>query len=472
MSHPDQDFLLPSETAKVIFREIENLPVYDIHTHVDLKMVLENKPAADPWTALCAGDHYVSSVIESLGAMERERFHDPATAPFEKWCAYAEVFPYLLGNHVRDWMRITLAQLGIERPFRPDEARRIWDELCDILGRDRWRPTALFNNYSNLRLMSTTNHPTDSLEEHRHAEEVFAPRLKWIPTWRPDAFLNLRPSPMARKTWLDWVRELEKATDSAVVGNWNGFLGAFSKRHDFFGDHGCRGSDYGVAIPHGHDVAEARAAGIFDKACRGQEASDAEAADFQSFMLRFSIELDFAKEWFAQIHFGVARNQRRIALELGGLDSGCDTIDRCPGLVTALHDLLNHFDGAGRRHRRRLLLYSSAKADWERIGGLSRIFPSVYSGMSWWYFDSVSGMLEFLRTMPDIGAGFKKIGPFVTDARNIYSLWPRTQMYRRCLATVLGELVDLRREPLDDVLALGRCLCTQQEPGDMGAESR
>jgi len=466
MPHPNDRFLLANDTARAIFREIENLPVYDIHTHVDLPMVLENQPAPDPWTALCAGDHYVSSLIESLGAMERRKFYDPATPNLDKWLAYAEVFPSLIGNHVRDWMRLTLAQLGVERPFIPQEARRIWDELNETLSRERWKPVGLFQNYKNLVLMSTTNHPTDSLEEHVRAAEVFTSLPAWVPTWRPDAFLNLRPSPMAKKTWLDWVRQLEQITDTSVVGNWKGFRDALAKRHDFFAERGCRGSDYGVTVPHGHDIRETRVAAIFHKACREQPIDESEAADFQSFMLRFSMDLDKAKDWFSQIHFGVARNQRKVALELGGPDSGCDTIDRCPNLVAVLHDLLNHFDGPDRGSRHRILLYSSAQADWECIGGLSRIFPSVYAGTSWWYYDSVSGMLEFLRTMPEIGAGFHKIGPFVTDARNIYSLWPRTQVYRRILATVLAKHVEFRGESLDDALALARA--PQGEGGPAG----
>jgi glucuronate isomerase len=468
VSELSEDLLLGGETAKSIFGEIQALPTLDMHTHVDLKMVVANETAPDPWAALCGGDHYVSAIVESLGAMDRRTFYDPATDPRDKWRAYAEVFPSLLGNQIRDWMKITLVSLGVERPFNPQNADAIWDELAATLSTDRWRPVELFKN-TDIAMMSTTDNPVDSLEEHAAAAGIFGEDY-WLPAWRPDPFFNLRPGRIKARSWLEWVGELEQTTDQSVLGDFRAFRGALSSRHAFFAQRGCRLSDYGVTVPHGHDVDEQRATEIFEKASRGMEIDEAGAADFQSFMLRFFLGLDFERGWISQIHFGVARNQRDVARELGGLDSGGDTIDGCHGLVDSLHDLLNHFDRAeGRQHR--IFLYSLSKADWEKIAGLSRIFPSVYAGMSWWNFDSVSGMMEYFRTTPDLGAGFLKMGPFVTDARNIYSLVPRTQVYRRCLATVLAEHVDFRGDSLDEAIALARRLCCDRVRELLGMEA-
>src|SRR5680860_110515 len=129
MSILNETFLLGNNATRSIFEEIVDLPVRDIHTHVDLKMVLDNECAPDPWTALCKGDHYVASIIESLGGFDRRTFYDPETDPYEKWEAYARVFPFLLGNQIRDWMKITLSELGVEMDFNPENARVIWDQL-------------------------------------------------------------------------------------------------------------------------------------------------------------------------------------------------------------------------------------------------------------------------------------------------------------------------------------------------------
>ena len=171
--------------------------------------------------------------------------------------------------------------------------------------------------------------------------------------------------------------------------------------------------------------------------------------------MRYSMDLDFEKGWVSQIHFGPARNLRRVATDHGGLDSGCDAIQGDPGVVASLRDLLNHFDTAGPKHHK-IVLYSSSATEWDKVAGLSRIFPCVYSGMAWWYYDSPSGMGDFLSRIPDVGAGFLKIAPFVTDTRNLYSFLPRTQMYRRCLASALARLVEWRGESMDDAIALGR----------------
>lgn len=456
MSQFGEDLLLTSATAREIFREIENMPALDIHTHVDLEMVLDNEVPSDPWTALCKGDHYVFSIIESLGAMPREALWNDATAPYDKWLAYASITPRLLGNQIRDWLKLTLTSLGIDRPFNAENARAIWDQLSQTLNSDAWRPVNLFKN-TNIRLMSTTDNPVDPLDQIERAAEPFGDGY-WVPAWRPDPFFNLGPAFIVAKPWIAWVRQLEEVAGKALLGDLAALKDALAQRHAFFHERGCRASDYGVGIPYGHDVSDARARAIYEKASKEETISPDEVADFQSYMVRFSMGLDFDKGWSSQIHFGARRNQRELAREIGGLDSGCDTIGGDPDLVGHLHDLLNHFDSAGARQHK-ILLYTLDKADWPRIAGLSRIFPSVYAGVSWWYFDSVSGMTEFMRTMPDMGAGLTKTGPFVTDARNIYTLAPRTQVYRRCLASVLGEFVEQRADPLDEALALARHMC-------------
>jgi len=452
-----KNFLLGSRTAVLLYESIADLPVYDIHTHVNLNAILRNEPAADPWTALCQGDHYVSSIIESLGGMPRAEWYDSRTTPEMKWKAYAEVFPLLIGNQVHDWMRMTLDELGVSIPFNAGNAKKIWDQLVETFQDSRWSPVNLFKN-SKIRLMGTTDNPVDSLDAIKRSVEYF-PGGFWIPAWRPDPFLILNPDPLAGKTWMDWIRELEKTGNVDLSGRWTEFCATLKSRHDFFAEMGCRISDYGIRIPYGHDVMEKRSRTIFNKACRGQAILPSEASDFQAFMLRFSWDMDFEKGWVSQVHYGAVRNMRDVAKQFGGVDSGCDTTGGYPEVATLLRPLLNHFDHSPEKTQR-IFLYTLDKSDWPRIAGLSRIFPRVYSGMSWWYFDSVSGMIEFLSTVPDIGAGFAKIGPFVTDARNIFSLKPRTDLFRRCLAGVLATMVDMRKSDFSETAALARFLCS------------
>ncbi len=74
-------------------------------------------------------------------------------------------------------------------------------------------------------------------------------------------------------------------------------------------------------------------------------------------------------------------------------------------------------------------------------------------------------MLEFMRTVPDSGAGLAKTGPFVTDARNIFTLVPRNEVYRRCLSTVLGEAVETRGDSVEEAVELARYLCVDHITG-------
>ncbi|MBN1895619.1 glucuronate isomerase, partial [bacterium] len=177
MINDKKSFLLGSRTAVLLYESIADLPVYDIHTHVNLEAILRNEQAPDPWTALCQGDHYVSSIIESLGAMSREKWYHPGTTPEMKWNAYAAVFPLLIGNQVQDWMRMTLDELGVALPFDSENAKRIWDQLTETFQDSRWSPINLFKD-SNIRLMGTTDSPVDSLDAIRRSAEVF-PKGYW-----------------------------------------------------------------------------------------------------------------------------------------------------------------------------------------------------------------------------------------------------------------------------------------------------
>ena len=105
----------------------------------------------------------------------------------------------------------------------------------------------------------------------------------------------------------------------------------------------CRSS----TVVLSHERTNARASEIFERACGAKALSEADAADFQSYMMRFSMGMDFEKGWVSQIHYGAARNQRDLAAEYGGLDSGCDSVGGDPSVADSLHDLLNHFDSPG-----------------------------------------------------------------------------------------------------------------------------
>ncbi|MFA5858480.1 MAG: glucuronate isomerase [Elusimicrobiota bacterium] len=458
-------WMLGNPTSKIIYNEIKDLPVYDMHTHVNLKLVLDNNIPPDPWTALCAGDHYVSSIIESLGTMGRMKFYDNSTAPYDKWTAYAAVFPKLAGVQVHDWMRLMLQGLGVEEEFNLSTAKSIWSVLNKKIQSETYRPVEIFKR-TNIEFMSTTDSPVDNLEQISRAEKFF-PKHYWRPAWRPDGIFNIIPASLQPRAWMDNIELLEKVSGKSIKGSLNALKNVLSGRHDFFSENGCRASDYGMKVPYGHEVSGRRAEDVFIKACKNEPVTKEENADFQAYMLRYSMEMDYEKGWVSQIHYGPLRNMREVAKQCGGVDSGCDTVGGCPDVADALRPLLNYFDTSDGRHHK-ICIYTLDKSDWMKIAGLSRIYPSVYAGMSWWYYDSVSGMLEYFRTVPDAGAGLCKVGPFVTDARNIYSLIPRTEVYRRCLSTVLGEFVEFRGNSVKSVLDLARYLCGEHVKGLLG----
>ena len=80
------------------------------------------------------------------------------------------------------------------------------------------------------------------------------------------------------------------------------------------------------------------------------------------------------------------------------------------------------------------------------LATLSRAFPNVSLGAAWWFNDSPFGMAEQLKYIGtvDLLANFAGM---VTDSRKLISYGSRTEMFRRVLSNVLGNLVNRGQIP-------------------------
>ena len=68
----DKDFLLGTETARILYHEYAApQPIIDYHCHLSAREICENKPAHDLTELWLLGDHYKWRVIRANGVEER-----------------------------------------------------------------------------------------------------------------------------------------------------------------------------------------------------------------------------------------------------------------------------------------------------------------------------------------------------------------------------------------------------------------
>ncbi len=95
----DQHFLLNTETAVKLYENAAvSSPIFDFHCHLDPKEVLENKSYENITQIWLGGDHYKWRTMRMHGIGEQYITGD--AADWEKFAAWAETIPYLIGNPV------------------------------------------------------------------------------------------------------------------------------------------------------------------------------------------------------------------------------------------------------------------------------------------------------------------------------------------------------------------------------------
>ena len=102
----DEDFLLKSETAKILYHEYaEKMPIYDYHCHLSIKEIYEDRhfdSITDLWLVDgFAGDHYKWRAMRNNGIDEKYITGDASKE--EKFMKWAETIPYTVGNPLYHW---------------------------------------------------------------------------------------------------------------------------------------------------------------------------------------------------------------------------------------------------------------------------------------------------------------------------------------------------------------------------------
>ncbi|MFR5727806.1 MAG: glucuronate isomerase, partial [Clostridium sp.] len=126
----DKDFLLSTEMAQKLYHDYaETMPILDYHCHINPQEICEDRKFENITQVWLGGDHYKWRQMRSNGVDEKYITGDATDR--EKFQAWAETLPKLIGNPLYHWSHLELRRyFGYEGYLNGDTAEEVWN-LCN-----------------------------------------------------------------------------------------------------------------------------------------------------------------------------------------------------------------------------------------------------------------------------------------------------------------------------------------------------
>ena len=471
----DNDFMLSNKTAERLYHEAAaQEPIFDYHCHLIPREIAENRRFPDLASIWLGGDHYKWRQMRSNGVHEKLVTGD--AEPYDKFMAWADTVPRLIGNPLYHWTHLELQRyFGINEPLNPKSAPEIWKAANAKLAEDP--ELSVFGIFKKLNVyaVGTTDDPADSLEWHEKVLELgqgqgttafCGTATMVLPSFRPDRILNIEKPDFA-----EYISQLGKAAGKGI-NSLEDLLAAIKQRIDFFHGTGCLISDHGLDfVPFStasSDPCMARPGeinfGLWEKEMKdvfaqalGGKKPDARGNEsWKTFILNF-VGGEYAdRGWVMQIHVAAIRNNNSAALKTLGPDTGYDAVHDYPVAekLSRFMDLL-----LSRGKLPKTILYSLNLKDLYPMSTLMGCFQGesdpakkavpgkIQLGSGWWFLDHIDGMEAQMRLLGNTGLLSRFVG-MLTDSRSFLS-YPRHEYFRRILCNILGTWAENGEIPND-----------------------
>ncbi|MCL1990832.1 MAG: glucuronate isomerase [Defluviitaleaceae bacterium] len=440
----DQDFLLHNETAKTLYHTYAaKMPIIDFHNHLSAQDIYENTQFNDIAEVWLGGDHYKWRAMRTLGVAE-EKVTGDASAK-EKFAAWAQSIPYLIGNPLYHWTHLELQRyFGIDTLLNEQSAMEIFTQCNAMLKQETFRVRGLLD-MQKVQAMCTTDDPIDDLKFHQLIAEDSSIELQVLPSFRPDKAVNIELS------WFNaWVDQLADVVGYQIEQLTDLFK-ALESRMDFFVSCGCTVADNGIDVfVYTTDVTQTEAETIFLKGRAKIALTPEEIEKYKAYVLLFLGRAYAKRNWVMQLHIGALRNNNTRRLHEIGPDTGYDAIHNAFD-IAKLGQFLNDLDAADQLPK--TIIYDLNPADNHKVVTLMQCFQDgvtpgkLQFGSGWWFMDQKDGMIDQMRSLAANGVLSQFIG-MLTDSRSFLS-FPRHEYFRRILCNLLGEYVELGEYPHD-----------------------
>jgi glucuronate isomerase len=446
-----ENFLLQNDHAVELYHDFARpRPILDFHTHLPPDQIAQDRRFDNLSQIWLHGDHYKWRAMRAAGVPERYCTGDASDwQKFEKW---SETVPQTLCNPLYHWTHLELYRhFGIaDRLLNSKTARGLWEECNAKLATPEFSACGILRQM-NVRLVCTTDDPTDSLEHHRAIAANPSISVRVLPTFRPDKALSVE-CPAAFNAWTD---RLAAVSEIDIGDRLDDFLDALRQRHDFFHSAGCRVSDHGIETFPAADYAPNEIVAAFQRVRNAKSLEPAEIVRFKSAVLYELASMNCQKGWVQQFHFGALRNNNARMFRSIGPDTGFDSIGDSE-IARPLAQFLDRLDLAGRLAK--TILYNLNPAQNDLVATMIGNFQDgatpgkMQFGAAWWFLDQKDGIERHLTSLSNQGLLSRFVG-MLTDGRSFLS-FPRHEYFRRILCNLLGTEMQQGLLP-DDMNLIG-----------------
>jgi glucuronate isomerase len=459
----DKNFLLSTPMAEKLYHEAAaGEPIFDYHCHLIPREIAENRRFPDLaaiWLGGGAyGDHYKWRAMRANGIPER--LITGNGEPYDKFLAWADTVPRLIGNPLYHWTHLELQRyFGITEPLNPQSAPAIWKAANEQLAHDP--SLSVFGIFKKFKVyaVGTTDDPADTLEWHTKIKTQHNTETKVLSSFRPDRILNIE-----KPDFVEYIARLGAAAGKSITCL-DDLLSAVQTRIAFFHGAGCRISDHGLdfapfATASGDPLLtrpgeinfskwESEMKGLFARALGGEKPAATETEAWKTYLLNFLGQEYAERDWVMQIHIAALRGNNTAALESLGPDTGFDAVNDYPAAekLARLMDMLN-----ARGKLPKTILYSLNQKDLYPMATVMGCFQQdipgkIQLGPAWWFMDHIDGMEAQMRLLGNTGLLSRFVG-MLTDSRSFLS-YPRHEYFRRILCNILGTWAENGEIPRD-----------------------
>ena len=432
----NEELFLTNETGRMLYHKYaEPMPIIDYHCHLQPVEIYENKEFEDLGEMWLRGDHYKWRAMHTF--VIAEEYITGSASYHDKYLAFAEILPKLVGNPIYIWCALELKRyFDIDEPLCAENAEEIYQKTTRMI-HEKHMTRRWCMEHSNVRLVSTTEDPVDDLRYHiaLQKEEMFT---RVITAFRPDKamFVGL-------ESFSAYLEKLAQVSGVAI-DSFATMLDALEVRLRFFQQTtGTTVSDDGIPHFTWADYTDAEIEEIFRKGRANIPLTDHEVDQYQSAFLYEMARRYNRNGYVMQLHIGTYLDANTTGVQRVGQSTGFDCADdQCS--VTSVGELLNRLTIAGELPK--TILYPLDGTKIETWAILAAGFcdngtkAKVQLGAPWWFNDQAFGIQRQFEACANLYPVSLSVG-MLTDSRSFIS-YPRHEQYRRVLCNYLGQLIE------------------------------
>jgi glucuronate isomerase len=431
-----QNLFLSSELSAELFEKCRYNPIIDYHSHLSPEKIFKNEVFHNITELWLRDDHYKWRALRLCGVDETEfRATGNDEDLFHKWWS---IYPRLLMNPLYDWTRLEMSEyFGIHEDCTSKPAAELWERLNHEIKAKSLSPGIILKQ-ANVRVICTSDDPTDDLKYHKLISENNQQELKVLPTFRLDKLFFRQNF----NEIIDWIKVLGNTVGTSIESV-SSLTDALEKRHEFFHQLGCRLSDHGLEYVDYIPCTKDEVQQIFDKLLVQKEVTQNESSKWNSYFISLLMAMNCRQKWTTLLHLGAIRNNNSTAYKRFGLDNGTDSIGDF-SQAKGINRLLDHLESEHSLHKVILLnlnpadnfLFASIMGNFYGKG----LDNKVQFGPAWWFLDTRAGIIDHLNAYSNLGIYSNFIG-MVTDSRSFTS-FIRHDYYRRAICDEIARKIN------------------------------